>query len=422
MKQKSKNSSYCFIIIFFFFITTFCSNEEKSEVWVTIFVHGTIGLRSYLSINNLIKLFKDDIISSVYERGVGYIRDNSFFYKNQPIATPGLVHLNLKEQDKESGAHLFAFIFDQMVSKNKDDEHYYYTYGWSGLVSNSVRLHAAESLFKMIRKLVKQYQNSNKIVRIRLVGYSHGGNILLNLAQVWKKEYEHNKNLLIEEVIFIGMPVQKETDFLIQSPLFKKIYHFYSRNDHIQKLDCFSMKRFFSHRRFRNNLRFTLPPHLTQVEIKIKVPSVPKFSMCRCTKQPYRNCSPGHMELWFFGWPTAKISYRENFPLYPLPVAVLIPHLITLLKNNALDETNLIMELYSQDGYAFLRRRYNFERKKISFISPKRLDEIKQLALAHKPDFYSMHEYSQYIRTAIKMAQPRKKHYRSNRKKCLCAA
>ena len=44
-----------------------------------------------------------------------------------------------------------------------------------------------------------------------------------------------------------------------------------------------------------------------------------------------RDASPGHTELWFFGWTPG--NYRCHFPLYPLPAASLIPLIVREVEN-----------------------------------------------------------------------------------------
>ena len=43
-------------------------------------------------------------------------------------------------------------------------------------------------------------------------------------------------------------------------------------------------------------------------------------------KSALRTADPGHTELWSFGWIPG--SYRHQFPLNPLPYAVLLPYMI----------------------------------------------------------------------------------------------
>ncbi|MGC2310390.1 MAG: hypothetical protein WA432_02080 [Candidatus Babeliaceae bacterium] len=409
------------ILKMFIFSIIFSSRAEQNEqqtaqpeVWITVIVHGTIGLRPYLAPRTIIKLFKDDIACSAYEKGVWYIRHNPFFYKNQPITAPGLVPLSITTPIKENGAQLYASLFDSLFDTPNNDTRFYYAFGWSGLVSCKKRLEAARTLFKELNIVLRAFKEQHINPHIRLIGYSHGGNVLLNLAQVQPNKDE--EQLSIDELICIGMPVQKETDFLINSPLFKKIYHFYSREDHIQKLDCFSTKRFFSCRRFKNNKRFMVPENLVQAEIKIKVHSQ-KYRRKHCIDR-----SPGHVELWCFGWPTARMGYRSYFPLYPLPVAVFIRELVNMIDKSETKEKHLVIELFPEDACAYIRKRYDAVRTEVPFITQEKLNNMCQEAVASKPDFYTMKTYMEQVHNAINMAQPRKKKYTSRRKKCMCGS
>ena len=147
--------------------------------------------------------------------------------------------------------------------------------------------------------------------------------------------------LSIDELVVIGMPVQMETDFYSKSLLFKKIYNIFSNQDVIQKMDFFSSNRLFSNRQFTSRRSFKVPHNMTQINLKIsrlkksKMPLEKQKSLCMSglkttnrsgQKRLMRDASPGHLELWFFGWTNDK--YRLNFPLYPLPTAIFIPYIL----------------------------------------------------------------------------------------------
>ena len=109
----------------------------------------------------------------------------------------------------------------------------------------------------------------------------------------------------------------------ILSPIFKKIYNIYSRGDKVQRFDIFSPCDFFSHREFKG----CLPGNLIQIEMKITdcLRRNPEAVLPQRMRGMY-NQSPGHIELWFFGW--ASSSFRKNLSIYPIPGAVFIPYLI----------------------------------------------------------------------------------------------
>src|SRR5204863_8304961 len=115
----------------------------------------------------------------------------------------------------------------------------YYTFGWSGLLSPKSRYNGGAELFKSLStELKNEFWDHSIFPKIRLIGYSHGGNVCLNIAAA-KNNIDPNSPLSIDELVLIGVPIQTETDYLSADPIFKKIYHIFSRADHIQRIDFF---------------------------------------------------------------------------------------------------------------------------------------------------------------------------------------
>ncbi|MCZ6902934.1 MAG: hypothetical protein O7C58_01870, partial [Rickettsia endosymbiont of Ixodes persulcatus] len=133
--------------------------------------------------------------------------------------------------------------------------------------------------------------------------------------------------------------------------MFIQIYNIYSRGDCIQKLDCFSPYRFFSRRRFKSCGRYNVPRKVKQIEVKIKTPGQRPSNLRR-----WHDRSPGHFELWNFGWPLDTHSfYRTYFPLTPLPTGIFAP-LFTRISNDFNDLGNsLVIEWYPAIGFAYVR-------------------------------------------------------------------
>jgi hypothetical protein len=159
---------------------------------------------------------------------------------------------------------------------------HFYIFGWSGDLSFNVRHDAAAQLHKHLEKLVATYTKKyGHAPFIRLITHSHGGNVALNLATI-----EHtNKEWFINEVILLACPVQHKTEKLITSPLFGKIYSFYSTIDTVQiadpqgfyKKECLPEdKGIFSQRRFPDHEK------LVQIKLRINNHGVPHscFTLC----------------------------------------------------------------------------------------------------------------------------------------------
>ena len=222
------------------------AQEFLPRPWITVFIHGTI--KGQWTCHSFPRVMWDhNIINSTYEKAVRHIRNDPFFYHLHAMQEKGLMPVRQwPTNNTMSGAPIIALAHEKISSINKDKQcnNFYYTFGWKGIVSQKVRFAEAQSLHNALTQEIKKIEQKYKHApAVRLIGYSHGGNICLKLAQV--KSKQEKDNFTIDELILIGMPVQKETDFLVQAPLFKKIYHFYSCDDHTQTADFFSFKRFF---------------------------------------------------------------------------------------------------------------------------------------------------------------------------------
>src|SRR5271154_3157882 len=64
--------------------------DEKDETWITVFVHGMISIRPYLTINNFIHFMTDTVEDTHYAISVDCIRQDPFFHQNQPMLGLGL--------------------------------------------------------------------------------------------------------------------------------------------------------------------------------------------------------------------------------------------------------------------------------------------------------------------------------------------
>lgn len=384
------------------------------EEWI-IFIHGTLGLRQNFQLRTFITLFKNDISNTHYQRTVQTVRNDPFLFHNQPMQECGLHEVKVSQHPK-TGAALFSKFFDTMYQayphSQKHTKRTYFTFGWSGLVSSKARLDDAGAFYKALREKIKKRPPHMPLPTITIIGYSHGGNVALNLAHCRRYEFP-NDTFLINTLILVGTPVQKETDYLICDPLFQNIFHIYSRADRIQKLDCFSFKRFFSNRRFRSGKRYTVPPHVTQIEVQLKEKNY---------NHRWRDRSPGHIELWFFGWPEHKKSfYRPHFPLHPLPIAIFIPRLIDLVKTQT-NESHVIVELYPEIDKAAIRPRHHCIKTWVDFIPYKHILQFKKEAENFKPPF-SKQLYDQHISSAEKIANfDYTKRSKRSKKRTLCGS
>lgn len=191
-----------------FFLMSSCLKHSEMEVCkqinkdnkykpVTIFVHGTVPIQFKLIVHSL---------DSPFGLMPAKVQGNSFF----------LVHRKI------------GYILDQADNKQFPLDSFY-LYGWPSKLSFLRRYKIAKQLYQDL----KQFKGP-----ITLIGHSHGGNVILNLARVAQELNEENSSdINIEKVILLAVPVQEDTKDYIKSPLFKHIYSFYSTGDRTQMKD-----------------------------------------------------------------------------------------------------------------------------------------------------------------------------------------
>ena len=199
----------------------------------------------------------------------------------------------------------------------------YYTFGWSGLISEKRRFAEARCFYKNLRSLLGRFKKEGKKPKVRIIAYSHGANVSLNMADIRSREFCTDQ-FVIDELILVGLPIQAVTTKQVQSPFFKDVYSIYSRGDKVQRIDATSPSPYniFSQRTFKG--RFC--KKITQIELRFTAPLRKNPQYCLPPNmRGVINQSPGHTELWFFGW--VESGYRKNLHMYPLPGSVFIPFL-----------------------------------------------------------------------------------------------
>ena len=386
------------------------------ETWVTVFVHGSFSLKPHLTVGNAINVLCDRIENSVYYRSTEINRRDHFFYKNQAMLGLGLQKIDFKNPNKLEACRIIAASYEkisQLAGNAPSDE--YYAFGWSGLVSHKLRYLEAGIFYEQLYNLIKKMKAAGKNPKVRVISYSHGGTLCIQLGAVHVTK-SPTEQFFIDELYLNGTPIQIETDYLINSPVFKKVYNIYSKADSIQKLDFFSFKRFFSRRKFENRNNFEIPEKLTQISLNIidytpknVALNIPFPTDEKILRQHFKRCSyaPGHFELWFMGW--TILSYRKDFPLNPLPIINFLPFIVRDLDNDPNISHDIIVDIHP---YKESMEIYNYTKlvrlKKVAeqpFITKKALDEIKLIALQYEPVDYNLETYNRKMYDAISIAQ-----------------
>ena len=409
------------IIALLLFCNVTLSASQKAtravkDTWVTVFVHGSFSLKPHLTLGNAINVIFDRIENSVYYRSTEINRRDHFFYKNQVMLGLGLQKIDFKNPNKLEASRIIAASYEkisQLAGNAPSDE--YYAFGWSGLVSHKLRYLEAGILYDQLSELSRKLTAAGKNPRIRVISYSHGGTLSIQLGAIHVTKTPAEQ-FFIDELYLNGTPIQIETDYLINSPVFKKVYNIYSKADSIQKLDFFSFKRFFSRRKFENRSNFELPDKLIQISLNIvdytpkDVTSTIPFPRDEKTlRKHFRKCTydPGHFELWFMGW--TILSYRKDFPFNPLPIIDFLPIIIKDLEKDSNISKDLIVRILP---YKETMEIYNYKRlAKLKmvvekpFLTKKAMDELKTFALQFEPVDYNLETYNRKMYDAISIAQ-----------------
>lgn len=400
--------------------------EQKREVWLTIFVHGSFG--STLGLLNAYQVINDNVEGTSYKKVVSKMRRDPFFFREQPLLQKGLVWVrptfDLRKNDgKKYAAYPMCNVYKEMTEKvcPGKEKNYFYTFGWSGLVSQRRRRLEAVRFYNELDSKLRKYHKKGIHPKLRVLAHSHGGNVVANIGAISRllqgetheaqncpedlknslagmqeiidglpeKKYRkkrtsqkrwdykpRSKKLAIDEVILWGMPVQPETDTLFASPTFKNVYHFYSDEDLVQRIDWFSTKQGYSDRRFnldRINALGDKKNRLVQARVSVERVLAEEQKKEKTEKKPTSFWSvlfsggslivpssknPTHRELWFFSWHDKNETERK-FVLAPFPVVVFSPLFVQLIKQapdlNDID-INILQE---DDSIEFCLLKYN---------------------------------------------------------------
>lgn len=348
---------------------------QQPEAWITVFIHGTFSC--YLGLLSLPSVVKDSVGKTLYKKLVESRRKNSEHFVYQAMLQRGLVKIQPSydlhvTNGQRFSAYPLAQIFQDFSFHiaPKKVTNSFYTFGWSGLLSQAQRRIEAVRLYNALATEVTHYQRTGVKPKIRLIAHSHGGNLCLNLAAINdllslssydnvstattdaatnkslaamfdyikklpnKEGAADKKNLksldhvpttplTIDELVLFGTPVQIETEALYFSPTFKKIYHFYAESDSVQKMDMISTAK-KSERRVTHSTK-QLPkmrafPQLIQGKIIVN------RHRKRADNNSYKKYELSHRDLWAISW------HHGSNPLAPLPVFVFTPLLLAALE------------------------------------------------------------------------------------------
>ncbi len=406
----------CVTVYFFAFQERKTPAQQEPEAWMTIFVHGTFG--SLLGFLNFFDVLGDKVSGTLYRTVTKKMRNDSFFFKDQAILQRGLVGFIpsfdlVSTGGKKMAAYPIAKAFLAVLeaANPEHERNYFYAFGWSGLISQNSRRFEAIRFYNALAEELEQFAKRGIRPKIRIISHSHGGNISLNMAAIEKilknggfdeskvlssdpdeneslqrmrsllkelpnkekaktrtdqKIYDYvptYRDLVIDELIMYGSPVQPETESFFHSGTFKNVYHLYSEEDYVQRLDWVSSKKPLSGQRLSHypalkktgangaGVRVVQAKIMSEKTMENKAPAVvpskkeaaPKPEEKKATEPTVigelfagRNVfvkgskDPTHKELWFMMWADEQHAYTSF--LHPLPTVIMTPLIVNALK------------------------------------------------------------------------------------------
>lgn len=183
----------------------------------------------------------------------------------------------------ELDAQHYPFLQAKALSAANPDlfqfEHHY-AFGWSGKLSLRERKIATHDLFYSLKALSSIYQQKYGLEpEFVLIAHSHGGNIILHLAEIQDPD---GFKLHVTKAILLACPVQKHTSHLIANPMFERVYSLHSHTDIVQIMDPQGLhKTKKAHTPLLSARHFDLNPKLVQAAIRWKdTPSWQKEDYC----------------------------------------------------------------------------------------------------------------------------------------------
>lgn len=436
--------------------------HRSHQKWTTVFVHGSFNFP--LSLLNAMNLFSDTIENTTYAQVINRLRKEPFFQQEQPILNQGLIKIdpNFSCPDTEYKFAAYPIITsyetvqNALISDRVAQD--FYTFGWSGLLSQRQRRHEAVRLYNALSEIAHN--------PIRLISHSHGGNVCLNLALVNKArelideanqtklmqlrerkdslstqehaclamvDYleqlptkasvdmaEHETDyqpqgpqLDIAQLITLGNPIQEETAWLYGDATFSHAINVYSPNDNVQGSDRISTSTGWCAQRLPD----TIEAHNTLTQVKLMVDHT--LSTTEHVNSSYLGTlqhlwhllsgqddpqvlpdhSPTHKDLWFFGW--SPEYCQTNSPLYPLPAVILLPLVMNLVEQIQSNDVEVNIQFLAETIRGQIHQHGQPPVLATTDLSQNIFADIKEKCLAWKPHNLSKENLFHTIHTNL---------------------
>lgn len=344
-----------------------------------IFIHGTFGYRNMLNFNfdwrNIKSSFRKiyeigSFIKSsrkqIYSKEIESIEKsrwniNNLDYDYIMSSEKGIVKINLNKQKNnnnlsKSTINSIKIINKEMIKNFKDFDLNYYIYNWSGALLEQKRKEESVDLFKAINNLKIKDEIEKKESVFIICGYSHGGNLALNLGDIINLKNAKD-DFKIDYLVLIGTPIYNFTKKMIMAKnknnnyVFENIINIFSSGDKTQISDIISAGKYLGTRRIigekRENLfQFSISYYKNLINFDNK-----NINFNISNKFNNKNFYfPNHKELFYF----------KNNSLYEVfPIVLLLPHYIKFVSDLRLkkEKNNRFESFYENGNFYFMLKK-----------------------------------------------------------------
>lgn len=303
------------------------------EEIITVFIHGSIHVPlAFLS--PFCVLYDSFNGNSWYEKTVHSIRHHTTTQQGGVILNNGLFEVTqLIQQDffegpaRYNGACHVIRGFQRASPEPSHAIHRFFTFGWSGILSDRERKSAAENLYDELYALKQQASLKGRNVKIELYAFSHGGQIALHLPMV--RKIRGNSNFIIDLVVLSAVPLWHYNTRNILMGMFSTVINCYSPGDFAQTIDRFSTPEVPY-----QTIAETIPvPHQKSSSLHII-----DLAITLGDRHPVPHCAFFHIDkLQMLPYRVRRSeAYKSRYAaahkfidlLHPLPLVVLYPYLL----------------------------------------------------------------------------------------------
>jgi hypothetical protein len=243
--KKNKLLLYLIVFLTQYICCQDIINKDSEEKYTIIFIHGSYGINFYTLLKIVFyNIFNSNKLKKLFNE-IAQFRFNKKLSDHESVCSNkrGLDKITANKSSHYSFEYVFTVLHNKFKNLLKTNEIDYYAFNWNGCMSNKLRALESHNLYAEIEKL-KQADPTRKII---IIGFSHGGNIALDMKKIAKKK---NYPFIIDLLILLATPIGKVSEINAKSTFFTKIINIYSQKDFYQTSDIsFNFprtKRFFN--------------------------------------------------------------------------------------------------------------------------------------------------------------------------------